>query len=114
MRRQSQLLVPREFILGPCQQVIFNKNVPGVAHAFSAYRASRGEAPWMMKMFNVRDEPRPLLQHHLKCLPEKFRTQSSTISRALGTPDLAESFRQFKEEAEFAKLAALSENPYHG
>ena len=65
-------------------------------------------------MFNVRDEPRPPMPNHFKYLTRKFRPPVPEIRRAPCSPNQAELFRYFQEEREYAKLAALARNPYHG
>ena len=112
----AALGVPGEFRLGPCQQMTFHPRTPGVASVFSAYRPCIGPTPWMVGMFNVREEPRIPMPHHLQNLPPKFRPGAKVrlFRSPPGVGDSHSLFRWFEEEAQLPNLKALSRNPYHG
>ena len=87
------LQVPGESILGLFQHIIFNRHTPGVANIFSSSSSKYTEAPWIVKMYNAREEPRPPQPHHMIFLPEKFRPSVLLDRRILASPSQREMFR---------------------
>ena len=112
----AALKVPGEFRLGPLQLMQFHPQTPGVANIFSAYHPCVGPAPWIIGMFDVREEPRIAQPHHLQYLPPKYRPDTKVkLSRSLpSTSEPVALFRWFQEEAQMSKVRALSRNPYPG
>ena len=94
--------------------MIFNHHTLGVANIFSSSSDEYMEAPWVVEMFNAREEPRPPQPHHLVFLLPKFRPPILLDRRVPDAPSQRENFRYFQQEREVATLAALSRNPFYG